>query len=494
MGVCILEREHFITQVLREHVNNEETNKKLTLTKTNAKICHTRYLFHEFVNKHKEVLGEAVVTYMSRGYKKYGDKIAKFRSTVKVHKSPWKLRPVVSKCGTLLECISKWLDYKLQNLSKFMPTVIKDSKSLRDDIISLKLPPTAKLFTADAISMYTNIELNHAMQVMKYWLESLPDETKLHDFTPKVSQAILHGLNLVMRFNIMKFGDTFFLQKIGTAMGTSCAVIFANLYYAWHEKTVILPKYLSTHPDDSPNSSPKSLLLHRRFVDDIIGIWIGNEEESEHYIKDLSTFGILKWDCSKPTLTVNFLDMTISIQNSTISTKTYQKEGNPYLYINPNSAHPPSMIKGIIFGTIKRYFEQNSNKEDFISITKLFFQRLVARGWDPSIIKPIFISAFNKIKIPSTNKTTNKSPSPTARGQLFIHFIYHPLDIPRSQVRKIYEEELQGTIMQERNPDAKLTICYSRPKNIQDVLAKAALFEPEGKEVSKYITGELTTI
>ena len=81
MGVCILEREHFITQVLREHVNNEETNKKLTLTKTNAKICHTRYLFHEFVNKHKEVLGEAVVTYMSRGYKKYGDKIAKFHAS-----------------------------------------------------------------------------------------------------------------------------------------------------------------------------------------------------------------------------------------------------------------------------------------------------------------------------------------------------------------------------------------------------------------------------
>ena len=113
-----------------------------------------------------------------------------------------------------------------------MPTVIKDSKSLQDDIISLNLPPTAKLFTVDAISMYTNIELNHATQVMEYWLESLPDEAKLHDFTPEVSQAIIHGLNLVMRFNTMKFGDTFFLQKIGTAMGTSCAVIFANLYFA----------------------------------------------------------------------------------------------------------------------------------------------------------------------------------------------------------------------------------------------------------------------
>jgi hypothetical protein len=133
--------------------------------------------------------------------------------------------------------------------------------------------------------MYPNIELNHAMQVMECLLKSLPDEAKLHDFIPEVSQAILHGLNLVMRFNIMKLGDTFFLQKIGTAMGTSCAGIFANLYYAWHQKNIILPKYLSTHPTDNPNSSPKPLLLHHRFVDDIIGIWIGNKEEFESIFK-----------------------------------------------------------------------------------------------------------------------------------------------------------------------------------------------------------------
>jgi hypothetical protein len=368
-----------------------------------------------------------------------------------------------------------------------MPTVIKDSKSLRDDIISLNLPPTAKLFTADAISMYTNIELNHAMQVMGYWLESLPDEAKLHHFTPEVSQAILHGLNLVMRFNIMKFGDTFFLQKIGTAMGTSCAVVFANLYYAWHEKTTILPKYLSTHPNDSLNSSPKPLLLHRRFVDDIIGIWIGSEEEFENYIQDLNTFGILKWDCSKPALTVNFLDMTISIQNSAISTKTYQKEGSPYLYINPNSAHPPGMIKGVIFGTIKRYFEQNSDKEDFISITKLFFQRLVARGWDPSIIKPIFISAYNKIKNPSTTKTTNESPSPsTGRGQLFI---YHPLDIPRHQVRKIYEDELQDTIMQEIDSDANSHFAIAAQGIFKMSLQKQPSLNQKGKMLVSTLRG-----
>jgi hypothetical protein len=60
-----------------------------------------------------------------------------------------------------------------------------------------------------------------------------------------------------MRFNILKFGDTFFLQKIGTAMGTSCGVIFANLYFAWHENTITylstylhIPLIASTHPQN----------------------------------------------------------------------------------------------------------------------------------------------------------------------------------------------------------------------------------------------------
>jgi len=48
--------------------------------------------------------------------------------------------------------------------------------------------------------------------------------------------------------------------------------------------------------------------------------------------------------------------------------------------------------------------------------------------------------------------------------------------------------------MQEINSDEKLAICYSHPRYIQDVFAKTALFEPEGKEVSRCIMEELTTI
>ena len=138
-----------------------------------------------------------------------------------------------------------------------------------------------------------------------------------------------------------------------------------------------------------------------------------------HQFKDtFNNFGILKWDIEVPSCEVNYSDWTIMLNNGRITAKIYQKTINLYLYIPPHSAHPPGMIKGVIFGILRHYFEQNSDKKDFIYVTKLFFKGLIARGWDPATIKPIFLSVFDKIQneTPSTN-TSNHLPLPIKRGQ-----------------------------------------------------------------------------
>ena len=124
---------------------------------------------------------------------------------------------------------------------KQLPWCIKNSDTFRTEILQIKIPPNARLVTFDAISMYSNIDLNHARTVMKHWLESyVPENTT--DALPH--DTILEALDLVMRNNIVQFGDSYFLQLVGTAMGTSVAVVFANLYFGWHKKTLLLPKIL----------------------------------------------------------------------------------------------------------------------------------------------------------------------------------------------------------------------------------------------------------
>ena len=137
--------------------------------------------------------------------------------------------------------------------------------------------------------MYSNIDLDHARSVMKNWCESYDPEPG--DDWPPVD-TILAALDIVMRFNIMQFGDSYFIQLVGTAMGTSCAVIFANLYFGAHEKRSILPRF---------QDNLKRIFFYRRFIDDVFFIWLGEMDAAwDELVTLFNNFGILKWDIEEP--------------------------------------------------------------------------------------------------------------------------------------------------------------------------------------------------
>ena len=64
-----------------------------------------------------------------------------------------------------------------------------------------------------------------------------------------------------MTKNIFEFGDTFWKQKNGTAMGTSCAVNYAFLYMGMLEMIKLVEDFRPW------------LLFYGRFIDDGIGLW-----------------------------------------------------------------------------------------------------------------------------------------------------------------------------------------------------------------------------
>ena len=75
-----------------------------------------------------------------------------------MHKNLRKTRPVVSTSGTMMAGLSKWLDHWLEKLRHQVTIYLKDSSHLIQLLTDqVKLPPGAKLFTADAKSMYTTL-------------------------------------------------------------------------------------------------------------------------------------------------------------------------------------------------------------------------------------------------------------------------------------------------------------------------------------------------
>ena len=139
------------------------------------------------------------------------------------------MRPVESTVNSRTGDLSKWVDYHLQRVVHLCPCYLKDSKSLIKKLRALgKLPPSATIVTADATSMYTNIDTPHGLQVLKAWFDLHAHELP-HKFP---TQVVLSAIKLVMEYNVFQFDDTYWLQLTGTAMGTSLACMYATIYFS----------------------------------------------------------------------------------------------------------------------------------------------------------------------------------------------------------------------------------------------------------------------
>ena len=482
MGGAIVDVPVYSTRGISEHLGDTTVYQPLSKTEALRRLHKLRYQIYLFTSKWTAagIMSKAEDHYLSEACSRYKEKIARFRMSLKAHKTPWKMRPIVCCAGTFMNCLSRWLDYWLQKLKPFVPTYIRDSNHLLDLLNELgELSPNSKVFVADANSMYTNIDTVHAIQVISAWLDGLAAQLPANF----PLEAVKEAMKLVMENNIFEWGDMYFVQLLGTAMGTSAACMWATIYYSVHESGVLLPRYGHCLP------------LLRRFIDDLIGIWTGTDTEWEQFKRDVNNFGILTWDIEDPSDSKIFLDLTITIARGRIVTTTYQKALNLYQYIPPTSAHPPWMMRGIIYSLMKNYRRQNTYTSDYHSMAIKLFDRHVARGWDRATMRSYILDADRKLRL-SVPSTPTPTPNPTNdnnKERLFIHMEFHPNDIPRKYIRAIYDNTCKD-VFESVLDIHQFTSAYSRPRNIRDLLTKAKLHQAPGKPISKYYTGELSSI
>ena len=218
----------------------------------------------------------------------------------------------------------------------------------------MRLKRGQKLFTSDAKAMFSNIDPLIGIQTISLYITEYSHE--LNSYFPK--EAILSLLKLVMENSVFKFGETFWLQVIGTAMGTPCASSYATIFFAYFERKNILPTFYTNLP------------FYIRFIDDIFGIWDESGTANFHdFNKSLNNQCKLTWKTERPSMTANFLDLTLRIENNKIVTKTYQKPENLFPYIPGNWAHPPGLLNSFVTSLVRTYWIQNNYSKDFRSST-----------------------------------------------------------------------------------------------------------------------------
>ena len=89
---------------------------------------------------------------------------------IKIHKTPWIIRPIILCTVSRMHPIGVWDEIKFQQVATDMPDYFKDSKFLKEQLTTMDLPPGTMLPTADAMSMYTNIQTHPALnQIAQYF-------------------------------------------------------------------------------------------------------------------------------------------------------------------------------------------------------------------------------------------------------------------------------------------------------------------------------------
>ena len=120
-------------------------------------------------------------------------------------------------------------------------------------------------------------------------------------------------------------------------MGAPPSPCWATIFFGIHEETVIA------------RFGPR-LQLYRRFINDVLGIWLIDSDPAEDsrqwasFVALMQDYYGLEWIFEERSKKVNYMDMTISIHEGRIVTSLYEKAMNLYLYIPPPFCPPPRSV------------------------------------------------------------------------------------------------------------------------------------------------------
>jgi hypothetical protein len=263
LGPALMELDSYITQVLQEHLLTKDYT-QLSQLEAKNRLENLKLNLKQLITSNCHLLTKAELTYFDRSLKAHF-RIPIFYGLPKVHKTPMSLRPVVSTHSSLLAVFSVWLDYKMKELIHLTKSYLKDSYSLIKELKELNLPDSALLFTADAKSMYTNIDSISGISAIRELIDTNSNLIPM-DFP---NELFLQILQIVMDNNIFSFADSYWLQLSGTAMGTPAACSYATLSFGQYENTVLLPTFKD------------NLIFYRRYIDDVFGIWLPSTTSNE---------------------------------------------------------------------------------------------------------------------------------------------------------------------------------------------------------------------
>ena len=384
-------------------------------------------------------------------------------------------RPIVSNSGSNTENISALVDYYSKHLVKRLDSFIEDSPDLLRQFESENKngPQSPNTFpvTIDVTSLYTSIPADGSNGGMQAFEKALNTRSQ-NEQIQMPTRYLMELLELVLKGNIFELDGEYYIQRIGTAMGTKVAPTYACLFMGDLETEFLEKNKNEILPDMYHKRCPK---MWKRFIDDIFFLWSGSVDDLEIFIQNLNKFHThIKFTATYDieSKSIPFLDMQVSIdKNGYICTDLFKKDTARCQYLLPSSCHPGHVTKNIPFSLALRLKRICSNPEDFTKRLEELRNDLISRGYLPKIIS----EAFQRVSNIERTEALKKVSRIKQQNNVLIA-TYHPaLPSISNIVRKHHK------VMTDENPRLKRCfpkpsmIAYKRSKNIKDILVKAKI-------------------
>ncbi|XP_075450781.1 uncharacterized protein LOC142491850 [Ascaphus truei] len=371
-AVVIMHTEAYHTEAMRQ-LSNTQAYCKLDKDPTRSYLAEIRELFD--LGRELGVLNSRESTYLYNPF----PTVPIFHHLPKIHKTlvcpPG--RPIISSIGSLGDGLSRYVDYFLQTLVKTLPAYLRDSADLLQDIQRIQWLNGYTWVTLDVTSLYTIIDHTLGTRAISHFLNHSNLNLAQNTF-------LLDSVMFLLQHNYFMFDSQFYLQSQGTAMGTSFAPSYANLYMGFWESIYIF---------GDTNPFRDNIIFYRRFIDDLLFIWNGDDDTLHAFFEYLeaNTYNLRFTHCYSDSQ-IDFLDLHLYIDvGQKIQTNIFRKTNSKNSLLRSNSAHPRPLIKGIPKGQFLRLRRLCSTRESFLAQAEDLKRRFRDRGY----VERDLESAFN---------------------------------------------------------------------------------------------------
>jgi hypothetical protein len=251
--------------------------------------------------------------------------------------------------------------------------ILPDSRTLIRRLEGTQVSTAAKLVTFDVVAMYPSI-----------------DNAAAIDAACEVVPASLRGmvydlLHFIMDNSYCMRNGVPYKQTGGTAMGTPCAVPYANIYFARCIEVLLRATF------------PEFPRHYFRLIDDGFFIWEGPDALLHDFLHRMNTMLpniSITWHISNDKLP--YLDLWVikrmsspTAASASIHFATYQKPHNKYMYVPYTSHHRPTVYSALIKGELIRYAVTNTLLADYDNMVALFKERVLQRGYPVTLFDSV---------------------------------------------------------------------------------------------------------